>query len=345
LWHNSKLEVGWVANRGIHLQNVYDANQIPLEHRLQAAQLAVTGGSTAFLKPFPFNQSAQMPIWSHTGDSIYHSLQSMFTMRFQNNSMLQVAYTFSKNLGDTTFGYVGTSTVFADNTNHRANRGPVDFDRRHVLSATLMYNLPTLGKSNAILRQIAGGWETNSIVNYASGNALTIQGNNGLGDATGTGTTSGLFVNRPLRVLSQPCHLSSSPRNQWLNPLAFTWDGYKLGTFGNSSPGQCAGPPVANVDFALMKNWRLSERLKMQFRMEMFNLFNHPQFRFAGNNLGFNATGVTAVDASGAPCKANPTTCVALSGGTLDPTVKFGQPQDPSQVGNREIQYALKFIF
>jgi len=130
-----------------------------------------------------------------------------------------------------------------------------------------------------------------------------------------------------------------------LNPLAFTWDGYKLGTFGNSSPGQCAGPPVANVDFALMKNWRLSERLKMQFRMEMFNLFNHPQFRFAGNNLGFNATGVTAVDASGAPCKANPTTCVALSGGTLDPTVKFGQPQDPSQVGNREIQYALKFIF
>lgn len=345
LWRNSKLEVGWVANRGIHLQNVYDANQIPLANRLHAAQLAVTGGSTASLKPFPFNQSAQMPIWSHTGDSIYHSLQSMFTTRFQNNSMLQVAYTFSKNLGDTTFGYVGTSTVFADNTNHRANRGPVDFDRRHVLSATLIYNLPTLGKSNAILRQVAGGWETNSIVNYASGNALTIQGSNGLGDATGTGTTSGLFVNRPLRVYSQPCHLSSSPRNQWLNPLAFTWDGYKLGTFGNSGPGQCAGPPVDNVDFALMKNWRLSERLKMQLRAEMFNLFNHPQFRFAGNNLGFNATGVTAVDASGAPCKANPTTCVALSGGTLDPTVKFGQPQDPSQVGNREIQYALKFIF
>lgn len=345
LWRDSKLEVGWVANRGIHLQNVYDANQIPLANRLEAAQLAVTGKSTASLKPFPYNQSAQMPIWSHTGDSIYHSLQAMFTTRFQNNSMLQVAYTFSKNLGDTTFGYVGTSTVFADNTNHRANRGPVDFDRRHVLSATLIYNVPSLGKSNATLRQVAGGWETNSIVNYASGNALTIQGSNGLGDATGTGTTSGLFVNRPLRVYSQPCHLASSPRNQWLNPAAFTWDGYKLGTFGNSGPGQCAGPPVANVDFALMKNWRLSERVKMQFRAEMFNLFNHPQFRFAGNNLGFNATGVTAVDASGAPCKANPTTCVALSGGTLDPTVKFGQPQDPSQSGNREIQYALKFIF
>src|SRR5216683_6611249 len=126
LWRNSKLEVGWVANRGIHLQNVYDANQIPLANRLQAAQLAVTGSSTASLKPFPFNQSAQMPIWIHTDDPIYHSLQTMFSNKFQNNSMLQVAYTFSKNLGDTTFGYVGTNTIFADNTNHRQNRGPVD---------------------------------------------------------------------------------------------------------------------------------------------------------------------------------------------------------------------------
>src|SRR6266581_3008922 len=179
LWRNSKLEVGWVANRGIHLQNVYDANQIPLANRLTAAQLAVTGGSTASLKPFPFNQSAQMPIWSHTGDSIYHSLQAMYSNKFQNNSMLQIAYTFSKNLGDTTFGYVGTSTVFADNTNHRANRGPVDFDRRHVLSGTLVYNLPALTKANVLVRQVAGGWESNTIVNYASGNALTIQGATG----------------------------------------------------------------------------------------------------------------------------------------------------------------------
>jgi carboxypeptidase family protein len=365
-WRNSKLEVGWVANRGIHLQNVYDANQIPLANRLEAAQLAVTGTSPAFLKPFPYNQSAQMPIWSHTGDSIYHSLQAMFSSKFQNNSMLQVAYTFSKNLGDTTFGYVGTSTVFADNTNHRANRGPVDFDRRHVLSATLIYYLPALTNSHALLRQVAGGWESNTIVNYASGNAITVQGNNGLGDASGTGTTSGLFVNRPLRVTGQPCHLSSSPRGQWLNPNAFTWDGYQLGTFGNSGPGQCAGPPVDNVDFAIAKNWRLTERTKLQFRVEMFNVFNHPQFRFNGANLAFNESGCThfipgpggtgqvcdstvdtgtwPVDASGLLCKATPSSCVAIKGGALAPA-NFGQPQFSSQSGNREIQYALKFIF
>jgi len=363
LWKNSKLEVGWVANRGIHLQNAVDANQILLADRLKAAQINVTGGNTASLHPYPFTPggATQITIWSHTGDSIYHSLQAMYSNKFKNNSMLQVAYTWSKNLGDTTFGYVNAQTVFADNTNHRANRGPVDFDRRHVLSATLIYNLPSLTNSNAVLRHVAGGWESNTIVNYASGNALTIQGNNGLGDVSGTGT-QGTFTGRPLRVAGQPCHLSNSPRDQWLNPKAFTWDGYKLGTFGNSSPGACAGPPVDNVDFAIVKNWKMTERTKLQFRVEMFNVFNHPQFRFNGQNLGFNVNssscqvttstctagsdgGSYPVDASGAPCKAAPTTCVALKGGVLAPGNTFGQPQFRSQSGNREIQYALKFIF
>jgi len=351
-WKNSKLELAWVANRGIHLQNAYDANQIPLADRLLAAQLAVTGGSTTSLRPYPFpSPVGQITEWSHTGDSIYHSLQAMFTNKLQNNSLLQVAYTFSKNLGDTTLGYVGTGTVFADNTNHRANRGPVDFDRRHVLSATLIYNLPGMTKSNAFLRQVAGGWETNTIVNYASGNAVTIQGNNGLGDATGT-ATSGSFTGRPLRDFSQPCHLSNSPRDQWLNPKAFTWDGYKLGTFGNTGPGQCAGPPIDDVDFSILKNWSapffgrggFAEKARLQFRLEMFNVFNHPQFRFNGQNLGFNWTGAVAVDASGAPCKAAPTTCVALSGGNLVGN-NFGQPLFSTQSGNREIQFALKLVF
>lgn len=353
LWRNSKLEVGWVANRGIHLQNAIDANQIPAALRLHAAQLAVTGGNTNALKPFPYNTSAQMTIWSHTGDSIYHSLQAMYSNKFQNNSMLQVAYTFSKNLGDTTFGYVGTTTVFADNTNHRINRGPVDFDRRHVLSGTLIYNLPALKNSNTFVRQVAGGWESNTIVNYASGNALTIQGNNGLGDLTGTGT-SGSFTGRPLRDYSQPCHVSGGDRLQWLNPKAFTWDGYKLGSFGNSSPGACPGPPVTNVDFAIVKNWKATERMKVQFRAEMFNVFNHPQFRFNGQNLGFNVSGLIPVNAAGADCRPSndPTTCVAVKGGTLngyDPVTgkntAFGRPPLGNLIGNREIQYALKFIF
>src|SRR6266478_9234357 len=84
LWKNSKLELGWVANRGIHLQNAVDANQLPLADRLFAAQLAVTPDGTAgvanhanaitAMHPYPFpSPVGQITEWSHTGDSIYHS--------------------------------------------------------------------------------------------------------------------------------------------------------------------------------------------------------------------------------------------------------------------------------
>ncbi|GAC1438967.1 MAG: hypothetical protein NVS1B11_35950 [Terriglobales bacterium] len=347
---NSKLELGWVANRGIHLQNAIDVNQIPPSDRLIAAQLAVTGGSTASLHPYPYNQAAQLTEWSHTGDNIYHSLQTMFTTKLHRNSILQAAYTWSKNLGDTTFGYVGTNTIFADNSNTRANRGPVDFDRRHVFSANFIYNFPELPQWNAVARQVIGGWETSTIVNYASGAALTIQGSNGVGNATGTGS-NGLFTGRPLRDYSQPCHLSSAPTGQWLNPAAYTWVGYKLGTEGNSGPGSCPGPPTNNVDFSLDKNWSIpfigksfGERARLQFRLDFFNLFNHPQFKFGSQNLGYNVSGLFPVDASGNPCSSTPTSCVAL-GGTQKLLPGFGQPQFISQSGNREMQYGLKLIF
>jgi hypothetical protein len=156
-----------------------------------------------------------------------------------------------------------------------------------------------------------------------------------------------------LRDYSQPCHVSGD-RLQWLNPKAFTWNGYKLGSFGNSSPGACAGPPVDNVDFSIVKNWKMTERYKLQLRLEMFNVFNHPQFRFNGQNLGFNVSGLIPVNASGADCRPSndPTTCVAVSGGTLNgynpatgKNTLFGRPPLPSQIGNREIQYALKLNF
>jgi len=109
-----------------------------------------------------------------------------------------------------------------------------------------------------------------------------------------------------------------------------------------------------DVDFSIVKNWKMTERTKLQFRVEMFNVFNHPQFRFNGQNLGFNVSGLIPVNASGADCRPSkdPTTCVAVSGGTLngyDPVTGkntlFGRPPLPSQIGNREIQYALKLNF
>jgi hypothetical protein len=155
------------------------------------------------------------------------------------------------------------------------------------------------------------------------------------------------YASAPNRDLSQPCHLSGGDRTQWLNPAAYTYNGFHLGGYPNAGPGACAGPGVASVDFSVSKNWNVpfhgkhgfGEKAKLQFRMEFFNLFNHPMFR--NTNVNFNMNGGiiqnnTYACAAGGVVGA--TTC--SSGNT-----RFGVANTPSNIGNREVQYALKLIF
>jgi len=94
----------------------------------------------------------------------------------------------------------------------------------------------------------------NTIVNYAAANALPIQGSNGLGDGTATGTNSGC-LGKTVRVYSQPCHLSDARGNDHVDeiPKGVHLDGYKMGTFGNSALVM-RWSQVDNVDFAIVKN-------------------------------------------------------------------------------------------
>src|SRR5207237_3608469 len=96
--------------------------------------------------------------------------------------------------------------------------------------------------------------------------------------------------------VSGPCYANGSDRLQHLNQNAFTWDGFHLGGYANSGPGACTGPGVQDVDFSIAKNWKLpfrnrifGEESRLQFRLESFNLFNHPMFR--GTDTTFNVTG------------------------------------------------------
>jgi hypothetical protein len=138
----------------------------------------------------------------------------------------------------------------------------------------------------------------------------------------------------------------------FLNPAHFTFNGFVLGSTANAGRGQCSGPGIEDVDLALDKNWTLpigghggrffAEHPKLQFRLETFNLFNHPMFRFNGSNLAlqFNCSNVATM--TGCPTLVNNT----IVGGTATPgTNNFGQLPFASSIGNREIQYALKFIF
>jgi hypothetical protein len=116
-------------------------------------------------------------------------------------------------------------------------------------------------------------------------------------------------------------------------------NGYVIGQPPASQIGQCHGPNIRDVDFSLDKNWgipKLGEAAKLQFRLEFFNLFNHPMFRYGSSsadsnqNLHFTGTGGSIVNG-------------VVTGST--PVSGFGVTPLTSNLGNREIQYALKFIF
>jgi len=137
---------------------------------------------------------------------------------------------------------------------------------------------------------------------------------------------------RPNRVEGQPCRASGGPREQWLNPNAWTLTGFVLGTFGNSGRGICDGPGFFQVDLALYKNVKLSGRVKAQLRFEVFNVFN--RVNFVGVNSSLRP--ITATLDTGSQ-----TTATRITG--FQPAGDFGQAggtRDP-----RQAQFGVKLTF
>jgi hypothetical protein len=301
-------------------------------------------------------------------------LQAMFSTKLGRSSIIQSSYTWSHNISTTTLGYVGTSTAVPDTYNSAANRGNADFDRRHVFNVSYVYTFPTFAGHNAFVRGAAGGWESSSVFNFASGPALTVDGlatdglcpsqaqlpgcNAGTVALVGVGNpwgvnNAGQYGARPNVVPNTDCSIGNGA--QWLNPAAFTANGFPLGGYPNAGPGQCAGPGTADIDLSLSKNWELpihgkhffTEGARLQFRLETFNLLNHPMFRFSNTDLTYHAA-TCIQQPNGGPC-----TGVAgyigadntIQGTHLVQGSTLGNAPFLNNLGNREIQYALKFIF
>jgi Carboxypeptidase regulatory-like domain len=370
---NTKLELGWVALRGIHLTSAADINQIKPQDRLAYILRGITnsGDNRADLFPLGAMTTNQITQWDHKGDSIYHSLQAMFSTKVGRNSIIQSSYTWSHNISDTTLGYVGTSTALSDTYNTRVDRGNADFDRRHVFNVSLVYNTPTLQGHNGFLKGVAGGWEASSILNVASGPAISVSGNVsnicpsqaqlancnlpstdpnfvgtiGIGNPWGV-ANAGQFGARP-NVTTQAC--STGQSLTWVNQGGFSFNGFPLGGYPNAGPGQCPGPGTRDLDLGISKNWDLpikgkhffTEGVKLQFRIESFNIFNHPMFRFNNTNLSYAAVGQQGTGPVTGYVSPNNT----VEGTTLTQGSHFGQPPFLNNLGNREIQYSMKLTF
>jgi Carboxypeptidase regulatory-like domain len=247
---------------------------------------------------------ATFPVADFGGYSTYHSLQALWKGRIdKRGSLYQFSYTWSKALAlQGVQGLIGqgATDVFSDNLNTRQDYGPTSFDRRHIFTGAVVYALPTWSSGNAFERNVVGGWSVDPIITFETG--VPVVPTTG-SDLWGTGTNQ----DRPNRVPGQPCRASGTGiESQWINPKAFSLYGLPLGTDGTAGLGDCYGPGENNWDIAVHKDFKISERMKVQFRLEFFNAFNKTQFE--GVNGGLGGAQLCFADASGNFLKVNPPT-------------------------------------
>jgi hypothetical protein len=364
------LQISYVGNRAIHQTSNYDINAIdPSQTITGCPDVNAAGGTTTaaawtcmafqpssnnayYTAHRPFANFNQLAYWDHNGDASYHSLQTLFKTRYKR-SQFTAAYTWSHSISDVLLdnsdGGPGISS-FLYYKNPSLDRGNSPINRPHIFVANATYFFPELKGLNGAVRAIAGGWETSLITTAASGNSVTVtQGNvsdlapgNSLQTLIGVSGQTGML--RPL-MTGVSC-TDGRKGNQILNPKAVTLIGYKIGTIpDNIAPrGYCEGPRLTNTDFSLNKNWKVSEKINLQFRMDFFDLFNHPNFR--GDQLNNNTpiTGVNcgAPDAAGGYKPCSPTNNV-ITNQVYSNT--FGRSNGVVGKAGRELQYGLKMTF
>jgi len=252
------------------------------------------------LRPFP--QYNGLSIANPTNrNSIYHSAQINLQKRFGRGGSIVGAYTWSKLISDTDTitGWLeqgGGAPGAQDNYNLRAERSLALYDTPHRAVISYIVDLP-FGKGQPIGRDATGvldrlisGWGINGVTTFQSGNPLPVSN-----VATNTSNSFG-GGQRPNRTgISASLDGSAQSRlNEWFNVNAFSLPA--AFTFGNSARTMpdVRSHGINNFDFTMFKNTKITERTGLQFRAEIFNLFNRVRFGYPGTTLGTAQFGVVS---------------------------------------------------
>jgi carboxypeptidase family protein len=210
--------------------------------------------------------------------SNYNSLQALLEKRFSHGLQFQASYTWSKTL-DNASSFEDALNPF----NFNATYGLSKFDARHRFVFNAVWDLP-VPKYSGFKGKLLDGWEVSGIETLQSGFPvrITSQADNELLDSTFDFEA----VGEPNLVA--PFHTQDIRKNggQVFNSALFDNNiqsatdptGVPLGTIGNSPRSVCCGPGIYNTDMSFNKSTQLGERLRMEFRADIFNIWNHAQF-------------------------------------------------------------------
>jgi hypothetical protein len=212
-----------------------------------------------------------------TGNSSYHGMQLWLNRRFDERLSFQASYTWSHTISDIPLTSFTNSTT--DPFNFSLDKGDADLDRRHSFVGNAVYVLPSFKSRGSAFSHILGDWQINAIYSFFGSTPVDVL------SGVNTYGTSGNVNPRPNLVAGVPIYVHAADSTLWLNPAAFSLPG--VGQLGSLGKGTIRGKPINNMDFSLNKNWKVKEKYTIQFRAEMFNAFNHPNFNGFQNAINF----------------------------------------------------------
>jgi outer membrane receptor protein involved in Fe transport len=309
---NNLIDLTYAGSKGNKLFVFYNGNQ--------ATPTADPTSPIASRRPVPLIDSG-ISSFRSGGASSYNSLQAHYEKRFSHGLQLQASYTWAHsidNASNANLGPTQNNSDFRDFRHPEREFGNSDFDVRHRFVVSSIYELPVghgkhfLGDATGILSKIVEGWQFANIVTVSSGNSYTVLDNGSFSNSDGG---AGGVSQRPDRV-GDPNATPCVP-GTFFNTCAFA--NPSAGSFGNVGRNTIRGPGYRVWDLSIFKIIQTSERTKLEFRAEFFNILNHTNFLFArpGPQSGNNST--------------------------ILGTQQFGfvtAAHDP-----RQIQFALKFSF
>jgi hypothetical protein len=250
----------------------------------QALQYTPDNPTVAGRRPFPNFATNIDSVWN--GFSDYHALNATLTHRGRG-LLGSVAYTWAKSTdsksaaagigANESAGWQG----FLNNHDVARDHGLSSFDVAHRVVASFVWNLPfgkgeRFGGSASGLKQVLiGGWQMNGIYLWQGGFPISVFAADVGGVLDSFGTNRADIVG--------DIHSGGGTIEEWFNKAAFAQPA--LGSFGNSGRSILRGPGINNLDFGFFKNFSLPKDATLQFRVEAFNAFNHPQFSTVSQNI------------------------------------------------------------
>ncbi len=268
---NTALEVGYIGSHGAHQVTNWDSNSANNDPR--------PGIDVNSRRPQPFLRGG-IQRTSSFGRSNYHGLAGKLEKRYSNGLDFTASYTWGHVLADTNTP-LSTSTGWAlrDVNCFSCEYADAGWDIRHRFVYSAVYDIPfgrgkAASSGNAVVNTILGNWQVNSILTLSTGQPFTLRTRNAVGSFLST---------RPDAVPGK--HPNQAPAGGRTPDLWFDITAVNRpvpNTLGNLGNQTNRGPGIKNVDLSLFKDFPFTERFKVQFRAESFNLTNTPQYSING---------------------------------------------------------------